>query len=52
MPVTPTTWEEEAGRLEVREQLGSGALSQKKMFEKDCQDIVQWQSTYIAYLRS
>lgn len=35
MPVTPTTWEEEAGKLEVREQLVGGALSQKKMFEKD-----------------
>lgn len=34
MPVIPTTWEEETGRLEVREQLGGGALS-KKMFEKD-----------------
>lgn len=34
MPVIPTTWEEEIGRLEVREQLGSGALSKKK-FEKN-----------------
>lgn len=34
MPVIPTTWEEEIGRLEVREQLGRGALSKKK-FEKN-----------------